>query len=250
MAHIRSQLHLSGGKSASPSQVLLIDLHDVVSETAIEDAESILEATSGKVQLRYINAAPSPAEQEKMTEPMVVLMRYRRNTTLEQLTNLRRTWRFTSIIIVAEPKDMPQLPQLLAKGASEFLILPMDMAEFHRRVLVRVGQYSCRSRESIRSLGSLTVNLMQRTVSNSTESITLTPIESRIVAALADAPGGVVERQDMKQLCWGDLSITDNALNRKIYEVRRTLRKLSDDINIRTIYGHGFEIQFGQSEAS
>jgi DNA-binding winged helix-turn-helix (wHTH) protein len=46
------------------------------------------------------------------------------------------------------------------------------------------------------------------------------------------------------------MEITDNALNRKIYEVRRTLRKLSEDVNIRTIYGLGFELSVRGDQAA
>jgi DNA-binding winged helix-turn-helix (wHTH) protein len=84
---------------------------------------------------------------------------------------------------------------------------------------------------------------MQRTVTNGRETAYLTPIEVKIVRTLADNLGRVVERNAMKQLCWGDAEITDNALNRKIYEVRRTLRRLSESVNIRTIYGLGFELR-------
>ena len=248
MALSRSHLQGVGNKSGSQSQIMLIDLKDAVKEASIADVESVLGRESGPVQFHHVNEVPDANECEKMPEPMVVVLRYRGAASLDQVSTLHNIWRFTSIVMAMEPQNLSAMPQHLAKGAVDFILLPLDAAEFNRRVLARVGQYIYQSRESTRSLGNLTINLMQRTVSNANESVTLTPIESRIVAALADAPSGVVERHDMKQMCWGDLSITDNALNRKIYEVRRTLRKLSDKINIRTIYGHGFEIHLGNEK--
>ncbi len=180
---------------------------------------------------------------ESMMAPAVVVLHAESETSFKNLDSIRLQWHFTSIIVCAARNQMPIVHQLLAKGASDFLEIPFTQDEFCRRVVARVGAYNHRSKESTRQLGALTINIMQRTVSNGRDTAFLTPIETRIVATLAESVGGVVERGAMKQMCWGDMSITDNALNRKIYEVRRTLRRLSEEINIRTIYGLGFELE-------
>ena len=243
MSSVKGHVRAVGVKALTTNnQVLLIGMQNHIYDTVLTGCK-ILGQEHETVDFRHLTEAPLVANQDQKSDPHAIVLRFKDATTLEQLSTLRVLWRHTPIIVAVNDDELSNIPQLLAKGASDFVLLPLDMTEFHRRVAAWVGCFYQRSRESTRSIGDLTVNLIQRTVSNGTESVTLTPIESRIVAAFADARGNVVERQEMKQMCWGDLSITDNALNRKIYEVRRTLRRLSDGINIRTIYGHGFEIE-------
>jgi hypothetical protein len=54
----------------------------------------------------------------------------------------------------------------------------------------------------------------------------------------------------MKRRCWGQIFVSDNALNRKLHEVRRTIRDLSSQVNIRTLYGTGFMIEVSPAKSS
>lgn len=179
---------------------------------------------------------------ETMLSPAVVVLGLAANVT-RVLFSIRRAWPYASVIIAADESRLPEVYPLLASGASDYVSLSASNAVVEERCLLQFGVYLARLRDSSRSFGKLTVNFAQRTVTNGKDTAHLTPIEVNIVRTLVDSFGGVVPRERMKQLCWGDAEITDNALNRKIYEVRRTLRQLSENINIRTIYGMGFELQ-------
>lgn len=222
-------------------EILVVGLKDVSLEKHLNCRTFGVD--SEHIEVKCQQSLPSEPEMESMMAPAVVVLRAESETSFRDLDSIRLHWHFTSIIVCAARNQMPIVHQLLAKGASDFLEIPFTQDEFCQRVVARVGAYNHRSKESTRQLGALTINIMQRTVSNGRDTAFLTPIETRIVATLAESVGGVVERAAMKQMCWGDMSITDNALNRKIYEVRRTLRRLSEEINIRTIYGLGFELE-------
>lgn len=179
---------------------------------------------------------------ETIASPAVILLGLVADVT-RVLFSIRRIWPYTSVIIVADENRLSEVYPLLASGASDYVSLSASPAVVEERCLLQLGTYLARLKDSSRSFGKLTVNFAQRIVTNGKDTAHLTPIEVNIVRTLVDSFGGVVPRERMKQLCWGDAEITDNALNRKIYEVRRTLRRLSENINIRTIYGMGFELQ-------
>lgn len=223
------------------AEIMLVGLKDVYIQKHLDGRLYGLDVEC--IELQNIAVLPPEAELESMHAPAVVLLNADADSTFRDIELIRRHWHFAATIVCAEHARMTRVHQLLAKGAHDFLELPLNPDEFVKRVCARVGAYRYRSHESTRQLGRLTINMMQRTVSNGSETAFLTPIETRIVATLADSVGNVIERSAMKRMCWGDMSITDNALNRKIYEVRRTLRKLSEEINIRTIYGLGFELE-------
>lgn len=223
-------------------EIIVVGFSDSSIEKSLKNCRTF-GVDSEELEVETIASLPPETEMESMRAPVVVVLNASSETVFKDLDLVRNHWHFTSILICAELLRMPTVHQLLARGATDFLEIPFTCEEFTRRVAARVGAYNHRSRESTRQLGSLTINIMQRTVSNGRDTAFLTPIETKIVATLAESVGGVVQRAAMKQMCWGDMSITDNALNRKIYEVRRTLRRLSEEVNIRTIYGLGFELE-------
>ena len=165
------------------------------------------------------------------------------NDVYESLVSIRQLWPSASVIIAADEANLADVYPLLASGASDYVSLSATDRELEEKCLIHLGVYLARAQDSARSFGRLTINFLHRTVTNGKDTAHLTPIEVNIVRTLADNLGGVVPRNTMKQMCWGDIEITDNALNRKIYEVRRTLRRLSESVNIRTIYGLGFELR-------
>lgn len=181
-------------------------------------------------------------EIDAMATPVVVVLGLSPNAA-DLVTLMRQHWPQTSIVIAADESQMTDVYPLIAMGAHDYISIKASNDDLESKCLLRIGSHRLRVQESSRSFGRLTMNLMQRTVTNGKETAHLTPIEVKIVRTLADNLGSVVERNTMKQICWGDMEITDNALNRKIYEVRRTLRKLSEQVNIRTIYGLGFELR-------
>ena len=194
------------------------------------------------ISLKSIDKLGTEKEMEAMESPTLVILGLISNVS-EALGQIRQIWPYASVIIAADETKISEVYPLLAAGASDFISLNASDSELEEKFLIRIGAYLARVQDSSRSFGRLTINLLQRTVTNGKDTAHLTPIEVNIVRTLADNLGGVVERNVMKQMCWGDAEITDNALNRKIYEVRRTLRRLSESVNIRTIYGLGFELK-------
>lgn len=212
--------------------------------------DELQEINQSPVKILSLPNLPSSDDSMSLGTPSVVVMNYEGPRSQELIDRVRFHWHGADTVMCFTKTQACHIPALLAKGLHDFIEIPAESQLVARRLAQRIAAYNIRSKESTRQVGPLTVNLMQRTVSNGRETSFLTPIETRIVTTLADQMGAVVERNSMKQLCWGDSTITDNALNRKIYEVRRTLRKLSDTINIRTIYGLGFELYLGADQGS
>ncbi len=177
-----------------------------------------------------------------MQPPFVVVLGLS-ESAYDALLTIRRVWPYTSVIIAADETRLAEVYPLLVSGAADFLPLSASNDVVEEACLLQLGVHQAKLKDSSRTIGKLTVDFAHRTVTNGTETAHLTPIEVNILRTLVDSFGSVVEREKVKAMCWGDAEITDNALNRKIYEVRRTLRRLSQKINIRTIYGLGFELQ-------
>ena len=236
-----SQLNrISGATSVDREAVLFVGVGPFGADVRLDPFERF-GLVSAIVDVKSRAALPSEREMGDMASPVVVVLGLS-DQAQEFVARIRNIWSHSAIIIAGAENRLGEVYPLLAAGAQDFVALSASPEEIQAKCMLRIGAYRSRVNESSRTLGRLTINLMQRTVTNGSETASLTPIEIKIVTTLADSLGGVVQRNEMKHLCWGDAAITDNALNRKIYEVRRTLRKLSEDVNIRTIYGMGFEL--------
>jgi DNA-binding response OmpR family regulator len=238
------RVRISGASKLDAESVLIINTPQFANLTLDQFEQYGLEPA--KVMVRFAAKLETDGDFEKTTAPSLVVLGVD-DSAARTLHMIKLHWPQAQILLVASSQQIADVYPLLAAGAHDVILNGADAQE---KCLVRLGAFRAKVSNQMRSLGRLTVNLMQRTVTNGSESVSLTPIEIKIVATLAESVGGVVPRETMKQLCWGDMEITDNALNRKIYEVRRTLRKLSEDVNIRTIYGLGFELSVRGDQAA
>lgn len=153
------------------------------------------------------------------------------------------TWPLAPVIVTAKDEDAEFLTEAVAVGADDFVAKPIRAHETAQRLKVRSQALVQRaSRETI-TVGDMTIDTMQRSVSTQRGQRFLSPTEVRLISELAKAGGTVVSREILKARCWPQEGVSDNALNRKLYEIRRRLKPLSDRVNIRTIYGVGFVME-------
>ena len=128
----------------------------------------------------------------------------------------------------------------LEAGADDFIFDSASAKEIMLRCVARTGS-SEKQMESVH-LGDLTVDAVGRLVKAEGGTRFLSPIDFRIVHVLAIAGGNVVTREKIKDECWKSENVSDNAVNRKIHEVRRIISAISKQVGIRTVYGLGFAL--------
>lgn len=151
-------------------------------------------------------------------------------------------WPNTPVFVISTG-DEGALADALALGADDFVEKPMLRDITAKRVLMRIAALARRAARETLRIGDMTIDTMQRSVSSPKGIKFLSPTEVRLVVELAKAQGSVVHRDTLKNRCWPSTQVSDNALNRKLYEIRRRLKPLSDIINIRTVYGVGFVLE-------
>jgi len=92
-------------------------------------------------------------------------------------------------------------------------------------------------------LGSLLVEPSARTVRSGDRSEILEPRVMRVLVALGEAPGTVLSRDELIELCWDGQIVGDNAINRVISLLRRVLEQLAEGaVHLETITKVGFRI--------
>jgi len=144
------------------------------------------------------------------------------------------------IIITTNGQELDLLTEALAMGADDFVDKPINDLELKRRLDVHLGVLELRTRQETIRVGDMTIDTRQRSVTSNKGREFLSPTEIRLVFALANSQGRVVSRDVLKKQCWREVKVSDNALNRKLFTLRKRLQHLSENVSIRTIYGVGF----------
>ena len=68
----------------------------------------------------------------------------------------------------------------------------------------------------------------------------LSPIENSLFKVLFDRRGNMVDRAELITFAWPHANPSDNAINRKMYELRRKLSGVSDKVEICNRYANGY----------
>lgn len=160
------------------------------------------------------------------------------------IRRLKDNYPLAPLILTSPEAESDRLTEAMALGADDFLVKPFDGHDLARRLAVRCAALAKRAARETLVVGDMVIDTLQRTVTTDRGQKALSPTEVRLVSELAKADGAVVPREILKTRCWSAKEqVTDNALNRKLYEIRRRLKPLSDRVRIRTIYGVGFVME-------
>ncbi len=203
----------------------------------------LLESSIGKKSLFFTNTKDLLVKANEI-EPIAVFVDIHLgidDNGLDILPKLRQNWPFCPIIVITEDKDDDCIGQALASGADDFIRKPITPKEVVARLQARLDELAKREAKELLQISDITIDTSHRMISNDNgKQRYLSPTEMNLLTCLLNAHGTVVKRDVIKRKCWGQIYVSDNALNRKLHEVRRILKELSSSVVIRTIYGTGF----------
>lgn len=94
--------------------------------------------------------------------------------------------------------------------------------------------------------GSLTLDEEAKILSAASESVSLDPIQAKILAVLMRYPGRAISRPEMENRVWGHaLPFMDRRLDVHICHLRQKLECLPTPAEIRTMRGVGHRLVVG-----
>lgn len=154
----------------------------------------------------------------------------------DHLRAVRAKNRSAVVLAVLPPNAASETVQAaLAAGADDFVMNSASAEE----ILLRTA---ARTQLNPQRAGAMTIEPEGRVIKGDKGSKFLSPIDFRIIQLLVSALGNVVTREKIKAECWPSTEVSDNAMNRKIHEVRRIIASVCPQLTIRTVYGLGFAL--------
>lgn len=157
-----------------------------------------------------------------------------------RISDLKKNRPFLPVIVVSTASSS-MTGRALAEGAVDF-VRP-DQSDLVDRISFRCDEVENRRQGERVEMGDLVIDTYKRKITGSKGEKLLSPTEMNLLKTLALAKGHVVDRTIIKRECWGsEEKVSDNALNRKLHEVRRAVKEVSASASIKTVYGHGFKL--------
>jgi two-component system response regulator VicR len=181
---------------------------------------------------------------------MIDLNLQRQGDGFEVLTELRRKHDIPVILLTARTSDDDKV-RGLELGADDYVVKPFS----HRELVARVRAHlryrrsgDEHPRETVLTIGPLTMNIPERQVINSGRSVSLSVTEFRLLHFLmSHKPGTVVLNRAVARHVWG----YEDAAAKEVIRVtlHRLRRKLEDDSEhprlLHTVPGVGVRLQPG-----
>ncbi len=131
-------------------------------------------------------------------------------------------------------------------GADDYLVKPFDHNELKTRIQNRLnitsGIKSAMHGESMLKLGTIELELIERSVKVNGEEVSLTQTEFDILRLLGQKRGSVVSREEIMQTLWKQSAKTtsDRTIDVHIRSLRKKLPQLNEQI--KTLYGQGYQL--------
>jgi two-component system KDP operon response regulator KdpE len=139
-----------------------------------------------------------------------------------------RAWSTVPIIVLSVRSSEDEKVRLLELGADDYVVKPFGMAELLARARAALRRQSRRTDgRSVVTVGPLSIDLANRTVSLADKRLQLSPKEYRVLQVLAQHAGNVVTHQHLLKEVWGVGHVND-AHYLRIF-IRKLRQKIEQD---------------------
>ena len=162
---------------------------------------------------------------------------------LDVIPQIRSLWPSAAIIAMTGDLEGKLVGPSLASGADDFIRKPIDPSEAVARLTARVEDRRERAKQSILTFGNLRLDMKQKLLFGNVGQLSLSNKVMEILVKLISANGLVVPKDVLMRDIWGGELVSANAIDRRVFEVRKAIRTVSDSVELQSIYGVGMVLK-------
>lgn len=215
----------------------------------VEDERKVAELlrdylVAGGYGVRHLERGDEVVEAVRMEPPQLVLLDIML-PGLDGLDVLRRLRQFSSVPVIMLTARIEEIDRLLGLelGADDYICKPFSPREVMARIkaILRRVHASSEREEDV----SLDLDVDAFRARFRGQPLELTPVEFRLLQALADNPGRVYSREQLLDRIYPDYRVvTDRTVDSHIKNLRRKLQGIAPDEEvIRSVYGVGYKLE-------
>ncbi|MFS1490205.1 response regulator transcription factor [Vibrio splendidus] len=167
---------------------------------------------------------------------------------IQVASKLRQNGITTPILMLTALNGQEDLLSGFDSGADDFVTKPFKFPELEARLCALIKRNKGLVAQKTLSFGEVTIDEKTHTASRGGQTLTLTPILFQILRELVKAQGGVVSRESLIYMLWGDDIPDKDVLRSHIYLLRNVLDKPFNFPMLKTIPKHGLQLILSASE--
>lgn len=168
---------------------------------------------------------------------------------MQVASKLRKNGITAPILMLTALNGQEDLLSGFDSGADDFVTKPFKFPELEARLSALIKRNKGLVAQKTLSYGEVTIDEKTHTASRGGQTLTLTPILFQVLRELVKAQGGVVSRESLIYMLWGDDTPDKDVLRSHIYLLRNVLDKPFDYPMLKTIPKHGFQLILSDSES-
>lgn len=163
---------------------------------------------------------------------------------LKILEEIKKQGIESNVIIISARDSIDDKINGLDLGADDYLTKPFHLAELHSRVKA-VLRRKQQNGKNILSLGNLSIDFSDRTVTVNDEELKLNRKEFDILSFFVSNTNRLITKEVLAEHVWGDnIDMADN-FDFVYSQVKNLRKKLNDngvDVTINNVYGVGYKL--------
>lgn len=162
---------------------------------------------------------------------------------LDICRDLRQQGQLPIIMLTAKVEEIDRLLGL-ELGADDYICKPFSPREVVARVKAVLRRYQTAGQAANDTANNaLRIDAEAHRAWLDGQELTLTPVEFRLLSALAAAPGRIFSRDQLLDHLYDDHRVvTDRTVDSHVKNLRRKLEAIRDEDCIRSIYGVGYRL--------
>lgn len=147
------------------------------------------------------------------------------------------------ILVSAKDKEIDRINGF-ETGADDYVCKPFSPKEVVARVKVRLKKYTINNVNILNPISNIKINLDEQEVIYNNKSVTLTPVEFKLLVALAKKPNIIVSRDRLLDIIYDDKRIVgDRTIDTHIKNVRKKFNDiLKNDELFKSVYKRGYKL--------
>lgn len=160
------------------------------------------------------------------------------------IKSMRRKGINIPVIIITGMSDLDDRIDGLDGGADDYLVKPFHVRELLARVRALTRRPYEMKETNILTYADLTFDRINRLLQKGSQSLTLTAKETELLYSLMRTPETQLTKEQLILRVWGaDSNIEPGNVENYISFLRKRLKELQSQCEIKTVYGSGYKLE-------